>query len=97
MKLSEKLQAVIDGSLSEDFKDAMEEMRQDALVLEQGIPTIHKMNLCDGDVIVLKSKEFLPEVHKERIAYCIKKVAPNNKAILLDNGVEIEIISGDDK
>jgi len=99
MVLSEKLERL--GAISSkqlageptELSKRLYECADEAKALEQGIPTIKKMNLAEGDVLVLKFAGMLSCVRKDGIIENMKRVIPDNDVILIDQCADIEILS----
>jgi hypothetical protein len=95
MKLSKKLSYLIEKMIlckDIDYPHALGQIRNGIQELEAGIPTINKMNLAEGDILVLKYEELLPMERIARIGEFIKSMFPDNKCMILE-GADIEIIS----
>ena len=60
------------------------------------IKEIKKVELKEGDVLVLRVKEWLPEGVIERITKTMKGVFPVNKCLILENGVELDVVGEGD-
>lgn len=62
--------------------------------IQPEVESILQFTPHEGDVFVLTCKDRLSTSHREIISKSWKEIIPNNKLIVLDNGMKLEVIQG---
>ena len=59
------------------------------------IEDLKKVSLNDGDVVIFKVKERLGNAQVESVCKMLKFAFPDNKAIIIEDGMEIDVVGPD--
>lgn len=83
-------QIILDGLLHAGIIDRLESKLQ--FMLEQNAIDIKKIEITNNSVIVFYSSRVLSEKAIDNVKLSIKSVFPNNKIMILEEGMKIEAI-----